>query len=106
MSEIHLSDANFQAEVLQSQPPVLVDFFAPWCGPCKTQGPIIAAVAKEVAGKAKVGTVDVDACPQTAGKYEIMSVPTLIIFQGGEIKYRASGLQSQEALISEINKLI
>ncbi len=101
-----MSDSNFQAEALQAQQPVLVDFFAPWCGPCKMQGPIIEAVAKELEGQAKVGSVDVDACPETAGKYEIMSVPTLIIFLGGEIKYRASGLQSKEALISEINKLI
>lgn len=106
MSEVQFTDSNFASEALSGDQPVLVDFFATWCGPCKMQGPVIEEVAAAMEGKAKVGKVDVDACPETAGKYEIMSVPTLIIFQKGEIKYRTSGLQSKDSLINEINKLI
>lgn len=106
MSEMTFTDANFEAEALKSDQVVLVDFFATWCGPCKMQGPIIEELAKEIGAKAKVGAMDVDANPETAGKYNIMSVPTLIIFKGGEIKSTMMGLQGKEQLKAEIEKYV
>jgi len=81
---IEVTDANFQQEVLESQTPVLVDFWAAWCGPCKALAPTIEAVANEQAGKVKVCKVDVDANPNTAGQFGIRSIPTVILFKGGK----------------------
>ena len=106
MSEAIFNDSNFEAEVLGSDKPVLVDFFAVWCGPCKMQGPIVEELAGEMGDKAKVGKMDVDANPQTAQKYDIMSIPTIIIFKKGEPAVRLTGLQGKEALATEIKKLI
>jgi len=105
MSEVILSDANFEAEALKSDLPVLVDFYADWCGPCKMQGPIIEEVAVALAGKAKVGKLNIDANGATAEKYGVMSIPTLIIFKGGEAKKTLVGLQGKDALIAEVEKL-
>ena len=100
------TDANFEAEVLNSDQPVLVDFFASWCGPCKMQGPIVEELAKEIGASAKVGKMDVDANPETAGKYGIMSIPTLIVFKGGEAKSTLMGLQGKEQLKAELKKYV
>jgi len=105
MSEVQFTDSNFGSEVLKNEQPVLVDFFASWCGPCKLQGPIIEELAKEVSGKAKVGKMDVDANPQTAGKFGIMSIPTIIIFKAGQPVQHFTGLQGKEILLEELNKL-
>lgn len=105
MSEVILTDANFESEVLQAELPVLVDFFATWCGPCKMQGPIVDELAGEVAGQAKVGKLDVDQAPVAAQKYGVMSIPTIIIFKGGEPKTTLVGLQTKEALKAELAKL-
>jgi thioredoxin 1 len=102
MSEVIFTDANFEMEVLKSDQPVLVDFFANWCGPCKMQGPIVEAVAKELAGRVKVGKLDVDANPLMAEKFEVMSIPTLIVFKGGQPAEVMTGLQSKENLISKL----
>ncbi len=104
MSEFTFTDANFEADVLKSDKPVLVDFFAEWCGPCKMQGPIIAEVAKEAGEGVKVGKMDVDVSPATAGKYNVMSIPTLIIFKGGEPIETMMGLQSKDSLIEKLKK--
>ncbi len=81
-----VNDANFDSEVLKSDVPVLVDFWAPWCGPCIQLGPVIDQVADATAGKAKVAKVNVDESQQLAAKYRINSIPALLIFKGGEMK--------------------
>lgn len=106
MADITLTDKNFDTEVLQSKSPVLVDFWAAWCGPCQMQGPIVEDVATSMVGKAKVGKVNVDENPQTAGKYGIMSIPTLIIFNKGTVVKQLIGLQSKDMIVSELNKLV
>jgi thioredoxin 1 len=82
-SAVEITDANFDAEVLQSDKPVVVDFSATWCGPCRQLSPIIDELAKEYAGKVKVGKVDIDKSQDLAAKYDIMSVPTVLFFKGG-----------------------
>jgi thioredoxin 1 len=106
MSGITLTDATFDTEVLKSDKPVLVDFWAVWCGPCQMQGPVVDDVAKAVEGKAKVGKMNVDENPQVAQKLGIMSIPTLMIFKGGTVVKQFIGVQSKETLLGEINKLI
>lgn len=105
MADITITDANFDAEVLRSTVPVLVDFWAVWCGPCQMQGPIVEEVAKALVGKAKVGKLNVDENPQMAQKYSVMSIPTLMIFKGGMVVKQFVGVQSKETLVSELNKL-
>jgi thioredoxin 1 len=105
MPEITLTDQNFEQEVLKSPIPVLVDFWAEWCGPCRMQAPIIDDVAKEFAGKVKVGKLEVDQNPMMAQKYQIMSIPSLTIFKNGEIVWQGVGLQQKkkiEAVLKEV----
>jgi len=106
MSEAIFTADNFEAEVLKSELPVLVDFYADWCGPCKMQGPIIEELATELAGKAKVGKLNIDLNSAIAEKFGVMSIPTLMIFQGGEAKQTLVGLQGKEALKTELGKFI
>ena len=101
-----ITDANFEAEVLKSDKPVLVDFWAVWCGPCQMQGPIVEEVAKELVGKAVVGKMNVDENPAVAQKFGIMSIPTLMIFKGGAVVKQFIGVQNKETLLSELNKQI
>ena len=106
MSDIMITDANFDVDVLKSDKPVLVDFWAVWCGPCQMQGPIVEEVAKAMEGKAVVGKVNVDENPQSAGKYGVMSIPTLIIFKGGQPVKQMVGVQSKEVLINTLSAVI
>jgi thioredoxin 1 len=99
-----LNDANFDRDVLQSDMPVLVDFWATWCSPCKAIAPLIDAVAEEYAGKLKVGKVNVDENPATPGKYGVRGIPTLVLFKGGAVVDQVVGAipRSQlEALIAK-----
>jgi thioredoxin 1 len=105
MSDITLTDATFEQEVMKSSQPVLVDFWAVWCGPCQMQGPIVEDVAKTVAGKAKVGKLNVDENPQMAQKFGVMSIPTIMIFKNGTVVKQFVGVQSKETLLGELGKL-
>ena len=106
MADMVITDGNFESEVLKSTKPVLVDFWAVWCGPCQVQGPIVEDVAKVMAGKAVVGKLNVDENPRMAQKYSVMSIPTLIVFKGGMVVKQFIGVQSKEVLLSELNKLL
>ncbi len=106
MTDITITDGNFDSEVLKSTVPVLVDFWAVWCGPCQMQGPIVEEVAKAMGGKAKVGKFNVDENPQIAQKYGIMSIPTLMVFKDGMVVRQFIGVQSKEVLMGELNKLL
>lgn len=88
---LQFTDVNFQSEVINSDLPVLVDFWAEWCGPCKMIGPIIDQVATELAGQAKVGKVNVDEARQLAAQYNVRSIPFLLFFKGGQVKDQIVG---------------
>lgn len=104
---LEFKDKNFEEEVLKSKEPVLVDFWATWCGPCQMVKPIIEELAEEYKGKAiKIGKLDVDANSQTAQKYEVMSIPTLIFFKDGKAVNTLMGVQSKDDLKKELDKLI
>ncbi|HBV33131.1 TPA: thioredoxin [Patescibacteria group bacterium] len=105
MSEIILTEDNFDNEVLQSDVPVLVDFWAPWCGPCRVQGPIIEELAKDMAGKpAKIGKLNVDEHNAISTKYDILSIPTLGIFKGGQMVEQFVGVQAKDKLQAALEK--
>lgn len=99
MSELVITKDNFDAEVLNSELPVIVDFWADWCGPCKKLGPIIAQIAEEYEGKVKVGKVNVDEQMLLSSKYNIMSIPTVILFKGGQVDKTSVGFKSKSELI-------
>jgi len=96
-----LSDATFKAEVLDSAEPVLVDFFAEWCGPCKAMAPALDAVATDMKGKVKVAKLDVDANPQATQTYGIQAMPTMLIFKGGQIVARKMGALTQKRQLED-----
>lgn len=97
--------ANFK-EIIKSEEPVLVDFFAEWCGPCKMMKPVLEKVARTMEGKARILKVDVDKNPKAAAQYKIQGVPTLILFQGGQIKWRQSGFVDERKLSSVLEKYV
>ena len=98
--EIKLSSENFEKEVLKSEKPVLVDFYADWCGPCNAMAPVIEELATELDGKAKVGKINIDENSDIAVEYNVMSIPTLIIFQNGKEEKRLVGLRDKEELLN------
>jgi thioredoxin 1 len=101
-----VGDNNFEAEVLQSAVPVLVDFWAPWCGPCKAIAPLVEEIAGEYAGKLKVTKLNVDDHPATAARYGIRGIPNLLILKGGAVKEQIVGAVPKAKLVSAIEKAL
>lgn len=101
-----MNDSNFDREVIKSVAPVLVDFYADWCGPCKMIAPIIDELAAEFEGKLKVGKLDVDANPETSSKFQIMSIPTILLFKNGQVVKQMVGYQSKESLRLQLASII
>jgi len=96
------TDQQFEQDVLQSDKPVLVDFWAPWCGPCRIAGPIIDSVSEKTEGKAKVFKLNVDENPSTASRYGITGIPTVMIFEHGHMKKQLVGVQSEQVYLNEL----
>lgn len=101
--EMKFTSENFDAEVLNSDKLVLVDFFATWCGPCKMMAPVVEALAGEYDGKVKVGKLDVDEAGDIAARYGVMTIPTIILFKNGEIAYKTVGVQNKAVLTDALN---
>ena len=107
MSDIvQATDQSFDSEVLSSAGPVLVDFSAVWCGPCKKLEPVVHEIAAEYGGRLKVVKVDVDNAPSTAAKFGVLSVPTLMLFRGGQVKDQYIGVLSKKALADRVDKVL
>src|SRR6187401_420480 len=100
---LEFTDANFKTEVLSSQDPVLVDFWAPWCGPCKMIAPTIDTVATEYSGKVRVGKLNTDDNPETATSYGISAIPTVLLFKGGQIVDKFVGVVTKDKLANSLN---
>ncbi len=103
---MQVNERNFEDEVLQSDIPVLVDFWAPWCGPCKAIGPVIDELAEEYADRVKIVKMNVDDNPTTPGKYSIRAIPTLILFKGGEIVDQVTGAVAKSNLEQMMSKVL
>jgi len=102
MQPVHVSDQNFKSEVLEAQTPVLVDFWAVWCGPCKMIAPLVEELAKEYDGKLKVAKMDVDANPKTSMDFGIRSIPTLLVFKGGTVVEQIIGAVPKSKLLDKV----
>ena len=100
---VTLTDEGFDSDVLQSDVPVLVDFWALWCGPCRMMAPVIDEIANDYAGKAKVGKLDVDSNPQSASRYQVRGIPTLLLFKGGEVVEQLVGAVPKERVVEALN---
>jgi thioredoxin 1 len=101
-----VSDESFDREVLKADLPVLIDFWAPWCGPCKAIGPVVEELAKEYAGKLKVVKMNVDDNPQTPSKYGVRGIPNLIIFKGGEVRDQIIGAVPKAQLVKAVTQVV
>jgi len=103
-SLVHVNDVDFEKEVLKSDQPALVDFWAPWCGPCKAIGPVVEELAESYKGRVKMTKMNVDDNPKTSAAYGIRSIPTLLLFKGGKVFDTLIGLVSKERLEEFIKK--
>jgi thioredoxin 1 len=98
------TDENFEAEVLKSDKPVLVDFWAEWCGPCRMMAPALEAIADEYAGRVKVGKMNVDESPSTPPRYQIRGIPTLLVFKDGQVREQYVGATSKDTLVKMLER--
>lgn len=105
-AELQLTDDSFEKEVLQSPFPVLVDFWAPWCGPCRMLAPIVEELAKEYAGKVKVGKLNTDDNPNAATRFNISAIPTMLFFKGGKLAHQMVGVQSKAEIRKQLDQLV
>ena len=103
---MEIEDGNFESEVLKSDTPVLVDFWAPWCGPCKAIAPVVEELAGQFGGKMKFAKCNVDNNPVTPGKYGIKAIPTVIVFKGGDVVEQITGMVAKSKLEDAINKAL
>jgi thioredoxin 1 len=106
MTLVTITDDNFEEEVLKSDKPVLIDFWATWCGPCRIIAPIVEEMATEYEGKAKIGKLDVDSNQQTSIKYGVRSIPTLLLFKGGELKETIIGAVPKTHLVDKLESVL
>ncbi len=106
MADLNFTDNDFKTQVLESSEPVVVDFWAPWCGPCRTVSPVIDELAKEFAGKVKIGKLNVDENSQTASQYNVMSIPSVVFFKNGQPIRTMVGIQSKENYKQEVEQIL
>lgn len=104
-ASIEVNEANFESEVLKSAQPVVVDFWAQWCGPCKAIAPVLEEIASEQAGRVKIAKVDIDNNQELAARFGIQSIPTLLFFSGGELRKQTVGFASKKAILATLNDL-
>ena len=102
----HFTDQDYKKEVLESSIPVMVDFYAEWCGPCKQMAPIVDDLAKQYEGKVKIGKVDVDANPETPQMYGVQSIPTFVLIKGGEVVNKFTGARSKDDVEEMLNAML
>ncbi len=105
MKAIEINETNFDAEVLKSAEPVLLDFWAPWCGPCRMLGPVLDEIAAEQAGRVKVAKVNIDDNQALAERFQVQAIPTLIYFHKGEIRDRSMGAAGKKAILAKVDAL-
>lgn len=101
---VQVTDSNFEAEILKSSTPALVDFWAPWCGPCRAMGPVIDELASEFEGKVRIAKMNVDENPATPSKYGIRAIPTIILFKNGEVVEQITGAVSKSSIKDMISQ--
>lgn len=104
--EINVDDANFDAEIVRSELPVLVDFWAEWCGPCRMIAPVVGEIAREFSGKIKVCKVNVEEAPSSSSEYGVISIPTIAVFKAGKLVERVAGAVPKSALVTMVTKHI
>ena len=103
---VEITDSNFEQEVLKSNIPVLIDFWAPWCGPCRVIAPIIDEIANEFSGQVKVGKLNVDNNPQSPANYQVRGIPNLMIFKNGELQEQIVGAVAKQEILNAIKKTL
>jgi len=106
MKPVEITDDNFEAEVVKSDKPVLIDFWAVWCGPCKLVAPIVEELANEYDGKIKIGKLDVDTNQQTSIKFGVRSIPTLLLFKDGQLKETIIGAVPKKNIVDKLNSVL